>query len=108
MLGISHKTTSSYATNVGFDAITVALLGRSNPLGMLLAALLIGIMRAGARSMQIKAGIPVQIIDILQAIILFFLVANSSSVDGSRLSDVRPGMSASEKITRVVANEPLP
>jgi ABC-type uncharacterized transport system permease subunit len=108
MLGLSHKTTSSYATNVGFDAIAVALLGRSSPLGVLFAALLFGIMRSGAGLMQIKAGIPVELVDVLQATILFFLVANSVIRRWLRMSDVRPGMSASEKITRVVANETLP
>ena len=48
LLGIAHKTTSSYATSVGFDSIAIALLGRSSPLGVLLAALLFGAMRAGA------------------------------------------------------------
>ncbi len=108
MLGLSHKTTSSYATNVGFDAIAVALLGRSSPFGVLFAALLFGIMRSGAGLMQIKAGIPVELVDVLQATILFFLVANSVIRRWLRISDVRPGMSASEKITRVVANETLP
>ena len=108
MLGLSHKTTSSYATNVGFDAIAVALLGRSSPIGVLLAALLFGIMRAGAGLMQIKAGIPVELVDVLQATILFFLVVNSVIRRWLRLSDVRPGMSASEKVTRVVGNEALP
>ncbi len=76
LLGITHKTTASYATSVGFDSIAVALLGRSSPIGVLLSALLFGLMRAGAGQMQIQTGIPSELVDVLQATVLFFLVAN--------------------------------
>jgi simple sugar transport system permease protein len=66
---------ASYSTTVGFDAIAVALLGRANPFGILFAGLLFGAMQAGAGLMQIQAGIPVQMVSVLQAVILFFLAA---------------------------------
>jgi simple sugar transport system permease protein len=44
--------------------------------GILLAALLFGAMRAGSGLMQVRAGIPVQMIDVLQGVILFFLAAD--------------------------------
>jgi simple sugar transport system permease protein len=65
-----------YDTTIGFDAITVALLGRSNPIGIGLAGLLLGGMRAGAQTMQISPGVPAELVDALQAIILLFLVIN--------------------------------
>jgi simple sugar transport system permease protein len=68
--------TASYAPGVGFDAIAVALLGRAHPVGILFAALLFGAMQAGAGSMQIQAGLPVQMIDLLQAVILLFITAD--------------------------------
>ena len=77
VLGISHQMPASFSTSVGFDAITVALLGRSNPWGILPAAILLGAMRAGAALMQIKAGVPAELVDVVQAIILLFLVANA-------------------------------
>jgi simple sugar transport system permease protein len=76
ILGISGFMTASYGTSIGFDAISVALLGRAHPVGILLAALLFGAMRAGSGLMQIKAGIPVEIIDVIQATILLFLAAD--------------------------------
>jgi general nucleoside transport system permease protein len=76
ILGISGFMTASYGTSIGFDAISVALLGRAHPVGIMLAALLFGAMRAGSGLMQIEAGIPVEIIDIIQASILFFLAAD--------------------------------
>ncbi len=76
ILGVQGYLPAAYATTVGFDAITVALLGRSNPIAILFAGLLLGALRAGAPLMQIKAQVPVQMIDILQGIILFFLAAD--------------------------------
>ena len=60
--------TSSFGTTVGFDSIAVALLARSHPLAIVLAALLFGAMRAGAGLMQIQAQIPVELVDVLQAV----------------------------------------
>lgn len=75
ILGQVGHIPAAYATSVGFDAIAVALLGRAHPLGILFAGLLFGAMRAGAGLMQIQAGIPVQMVNVLQAVILFFLAA---------------------------------
>lgn len=77
LLGVVHQMEPGYDTTVGFDAITVALLGRSNPVGILFAGLLLGAMRAGSQTMQIQAGVPTELVDALQAIILVFLVANA-------------------------------
>lgn len=76
LLGVTHSMTSSFGTTVGFDSIAVALLARSNPLVIVPAALLFGGMRAGAGLMQIKAQIPVELVDVLQATILLFLVSS--------------------------------
>lgn len=64
-----------FGTSIGFDGITVALLGQSNPYGIMLSALLLGAMRAGAPLMQIQARVPVEIIDVIQGVILIFLAA---------------------------------
>jgi simple sugar transport system permease protein len=76
LLGVVHQMAPGYDTTIGFDAITVALLGRSNPIGIALAGLLLGGMRAGAQSMQIQVGVPPELVDALEAIILVFLVIN--------------------------------
>jgi general nucleoside transport system permease protein len=64
-----------FGTTIGFAGITVALLGRAHPVGILLAGLLLGAMRAGAPAMQINANVPIEIIDVLQGLILLFLAA---------------------------------
>lgn len=76
ILGVSHFMIPSYGTSIGFDAIAVALLGRSHPFGIAAAALLFGALRAGAGLMQVIAGIPAEIVDVIQAIILLFLAAD--------------------------------
>ena len=64
----------SYGT-YGIDAITVALLGRGRPLGVVLAALLFGALHAGAPLMQAATSTPVDIIEVLQALIVLFVAA---------------------------------
>ena len=76
ILGVSYFMTPSYGTSIGFDAIAVALLGRSHPFGIAAAALLFGALRAGAGLMQIQAQVPVEIVDVIQAVILLFLAAD--------------------------------
>jgi len=76
ILGISHFMNASYGSSIGFDSISVALLGRAHPVGIMLAALLFGALRAGSGLMQTKAGIPVAIIDVIQAMVLLFLAAD--------------------------------
>ncbi|HEV7809248.1 MAG TPA: ABC transporter permease [Candidatus Limnocylindrales bacterium] len=66
-----------FGTSIGFAGITVALLGRAHPVGILLAAILLGAMRAGAPAMQITAKIPIEIIDVIQGLILLFLAAET-------------------------------
>lgn len=60
---------------IGFDAITVALLGRSRPLGILAAGILFGAFKAGGFAMQASEGIPVDIVLIVQSLIVLFIAA---------------------------------
>ena len=64
----------SYGT-YGIDAITVALLGRARPGGVVLAALLFGALHAGAPLMQTSTGVPVDIVQVIQALIVMFVAA---------------------------------
>ena len=105
LLGISHQMPASFSTTVGFDAITVALLGRSNPWGILPAALLLGAMRAGAALMQIQAGVPAELVDVVQAIILLFLVANSLLRKLPGLRAARSGLGTTDTMTGSYGSE---
>ena len=87
---------ATFGTQIGFDAIAIALLGRSHPIGVMLGALLFGFMRAGAPLMQIRADIPIEIIDVLTATILFFLAADVVVRRLFRIRDER-GMAGADK-----------
>lgn len=60
---------------VGFDAITVALLGRSRPLGIVAAGLLFGAMKAGGLTMSAEAQTPSELTSLIQALIVLFVAA---------------------------------
>jgi simple sugar transport system permease protein len=73
--GLIYYMPNAFSAGYGFDSIALALLGRSHPGGVVLAALLFGTLRAGATRMQSVAQIPVDIISILQAMIIIFIAA---------------------------------
>ncbi|HDN04742.1 MAG TPA: ABC transporter permease [Chloroflexi bacterium] len=75
VLGVNHNLALAFASGYGFDSIALALLGKSHPMGVVLAAILFGFLRNGAIQMQVLAGVPVDIISILQAFILAFIAA---------------------------------
>ena len=108
VLGVTHKMQSSFATSVGFDSIAVALLARSNPLAVLPSALLFGAMRAGSNRMQVEARIPPELINVLVATALLFLVATPairrlSRWGGNRPEPADPGSAAtSDSVAPVV------
>lgn len=75
VLGHRDSLSVTLAGNIGFDAITVALLGRATPLGTVLAGLLFGAMSVGGVAMQSSAGTPKELTEVLQALIVLFVAA---------------------------------
>lgn len=75
VLGVLDRATPGFSAGIGFDAIAVALLGRSHPFGVLLAGLLFGALEAGGRQMQVDAGVSIDLIGIIQALIIVFIAA---------------------------------
>ncbi|HWI43410.1 MAG TPA: ABC transporter permease [Nocardioides sp.] len=71
----SSGVTVDLDAGIGFDAITVALLGRSRPLGILAAGLLFGALKAGGFAMSASEGIPVDIVLVVQSLIVLFIAA---------------------------------
>ena len=76
LLGVIGFYAPGITASVGFDSIAVALLGRSDPIGILFAALLFGAFRAGSPLMQIQTSVPIEVIDIIQALVILFLAAD--------------------------------
>lgn len=75
VLGVDYWLGQAFSSGYGFDSIALALLGKSHPLGVVLAALLFGTLRNGATRMQSTARIPVDIISIVQALVIMFIAA---------------------------------
>jgi len=75
ILAVDHQLVRAFSTGYGFDSIALALLGNSHPLGVVLASLLFGFMRGGAARMQSVAGIPVELIRIIQGMVIIFIAA---------------------------------
>ena len=73
-LGTAIGVTPSAHANIGFDAITVALLGGSSAPGILLAGLLFGAFKAGSPSMQVL-GVSPEVLGIVQGAIVLFIAA---------------------------------
>jgi general nucleoside transport system permease protein len=74
--GVVLRYQPGFNVGLGFDGITVALLGRTHPFGVLPAAILVGALKAGASQMQFSAGVAKEITDVIQALILFFVAAD--------------------------------
>ena len=75
VLGTQKSMDESVVGTIGFDAITVALLGRSRPVGTVLAGLLFGALRAGGTAMQAAPGTHIKIVLVLQSTIVLFIAA---------------------------------
>lgn len=100
VLGLEpYRAFSNFAGDTGFDAIALALLGRSHPVGVLFAGLLFGGLRAGGIQMQGAAGIPVDLVLVLQALIIVFIAAPElvkavyriKTVDDTKSSSISTG-----------------
>ena len=75
ILGLTGRITPGFSAGVGFDGITVALLGRGNPWGVVGAGLLFGALEAGGLRMQATTGTPIDLIVVIQALIIVFIAA---------------------------------
>jgi ABC-type uncharacterized transport system permease subunit len=75
VLGVAHALTPAVAGNIGFDGLLVALLGRTRPWGVLLAALLFGALQAGGTRMRSFSGISLELVTVVQALIVIFIAA---------------------------------
>ncbi|MEE1649540.1 ABC transporter permease [Brachybacterium sp. J144] len=75
VLGTERRLTEGVAGNIGFDAITVALLGRSGPVGIALAGLLFAGLSTGGRFMETNQGVPLDLVSVIQVLVVLFIAA---------------------------------
>ncbi|MFX1509519.1 MAG: ABC transporter permease [Promethearchaeota archaeon] len=75
ILGYYHRFRDGWSAGLGFDGITVAVLGANNPIGVLLGAIFFGFLRAGAIPMQTIGGVPAEMVDVIQGLVVLFVAA---------------------------------
>jgi general nucleoside transport system permease protein len=73
--GPAGQISIDFNSNYGFTAIIVAFLGRLNPIGVMLAGLLLALTYIGGEAAQSTLGLPAAAIQLLQGMLLFFLLA---------------------------------
>jgi ABC-type uncharacterized transport system permease subunit len=78
VLGVHYKFYASFSPGYGWDAIAVALLGLTHPVGVVASAFLFGVLRSGSITMQAIAQISKDIVLILSALIIFFTATNQT------------------------------
>lgn len=75
VLAVNRSMALGLSSGYGFDSIALALIGNNHPLGVVLSSLLFGTLRNGATRMMVVSSIPIDIVDVIQAIILMFVAA---------------------------------
>jgi len=100
---VTTGLTSGIDAGIGFDAITVALLGRSRPWGILAAGILFGAFKAGGYSMQAGEGVQIDIVTVVQSLIVLFIAAPPLIRAMFRIPDpAKRGVAKAEKARKAV------
>jgi simple sugar transport system permease protein len=81
ILGIQIRMIPEISPGYGFDGIAVSLIGNNTPFGIVIGALLFGAFRAGGNRMQIRAKVPNAIVSVVQALVIFAVVASQMLLD---------------------------
>lgn len=74
ILGNQHRMLDFFSPGYGFDGIVVAFLGRSDPIGVVLAAMLFAALRVGANQMQRETGLPASLVLVIQGLVILFIL----------------------------------
>jgi general nucleoside transport system permease protein len=93
VLGVYGNMDVPFVANLGFNGIGVALLGRNHPVGVVLGALLFGALSSGAQEVQFATDVPLQLANVLLAVILLLVTATKlvELIVGKRARDFAAG-----------------
>jgi general nucleoside transport system permease protein len=89
LTGVDHFLSPNFGGSYGFDAITVALLGRNRPWGVFFGAVFFGAMYAGGEAMQAftPTNIQYSLAQVIQAVVVFGVATPALIVEIFRLTD---------------------
>lgn len=97
LLGTQYCIQSGFCADYGFDGIAVALIGQLHPVGAVLAALFFAALNVGSNSMELMTNVPSSIADIIQSMVIFFVVAGSVFVERGMFKKLAFRRKGSEK-----------
>ena len=91
VLGEYHALISGVSAGLGFEGMAVALLVNNNPIGIIFSGILFGALASGGLNMSLLAGVPQEIVSMIQAIIIFFIAGNKiiKQIVNSRKKEVK-------------------
>lgn len=103
ILGVRYRLLEGFSPGYGFDAIAVALVGRTSALGTVLGALFFGALRSGATVMQSGTGLPVVAVYFIQGLVILFMIAGSSMTFFKNLTSRKGEVTADGKSAKGTA-----
>ena len=94
IFGVQYRLIEGICDGMGVTGMVVALIGCLNPIGIVVSAMMLAGLDAGAEKMQISCGVPVTLVDILQGIIVLFILVSFSyrSIQRRRVRKERKGV----------------
>ena len=100
VLGTRQVVTQDVDASLGFDAITVALLGRGTPFGTVLAGLLFGAFRSGGITMAAATSTPADVVYVMEPVMVLFIAAPSLIRGLFRLRAARGGAGTAASLAK--------
>jgi simple sugar transport system permease protein len=73
IMGLKHRLFDSFSPGYGIDAIVIAFLAKSNPIGVLIASLFFGVLRSGSGMMQRATSVPTTAVLAIQGLVILFV-----------------------------------
>jgi ABC-type uncharacterized transport system ATPase subunit/ABC-type uncharacterized transport system permease subunit len=100
-LGTQLRFNQSFSPGFGFLGLTVALLGRLNPFGLILAAALYAALEQGSSLMQLNNGVPLSLVNVLEGIMIMLVTASALRLGGRRQSRISVDVAAAGELSAV-------
>lgn len=88
VLGVDRRLINEFSPGYGFNGIAVSALAGENPIGVIFAGIVFGILEAGAIEVNRKTGIPIEFVDVIQAMVVIFVAAPLLIRDLARIKDI--------------------
>ncbi len=86
VLGVNHRIMTGYSTGLGFDGVSVAILGQTHPVGVVIVAILFAGVRLGAQiGLQIQLKVPRELGGVIIAFIILFVASDNFFLGGIKL-----------------------